>query len=164
VARPAKSLEAHVREGTFRARRHARLLAGVELPWPTFAAIQRQYRQAAPGDARTAIARAFERAVRDAHRELQQRRAREGIAGGGAAAAPSAGSRRSTAEPGARPSVPRLALSPDEAAEALGVSSQFFHEHIAPQLRVARLGGRTLVSIVELDRWLLSTCSGEVEP
>jgi excisionase family DNA binding protein len=48
----------------------------------------------------------------------------------------------------------RLALSPDEASAALGVSRDFFDEHIAPELRIVRRGRRRLVPIGELERWL----------
>ncbi len=51
-------------------------------------------------------------------------------------------------------SVPRLALSPDEAASSLGVSGDFFDEHIRFELRVVRRGRRTLVPVSELERWL----------
>ena len=50
--------------------------------------------------------------------------------------------------------VPRLALSPDEAAEALGVSRDYFDEHVAPELRIVRRGRRKLVAVRELERWL----------
>lgn len=50
--------------------------------------------------------------------------------------------------------VPRLALSPAEAAQALGVSRDFLDEHIAPELRIVRRGRRKLIAIRELDRWL----------
>jgi len=50
--------------------------------------------------------------------------------------------------------VPRLALSPTEAAEALGVSRDFLDEHIAPELRIVRRGRRKLIAIRELERWL----------
>jgi excisionase family DNA binding protein len=50
--------------------------------------------------------------------------------------------------------VPRLALKPDEAAESLGVSRDYFDEHIGPELRWVRRGRRKLVSIAELSRWL----------
>ena len=55
-----------------------------------------------------------------------------------------------TAAPGAA----RLALSKTEAAEALGVSVDFFDEHIAPELRIVRKGRRRLISVRELERWL----------
>ena len=48
----------------------------------------------------------------------------------------------------------RLALSPDEAAAAVGVSRDFFDEHVAPDLRIVRRGRRKLVPVAELERWL----------
>ena len=48
----------------------------------------------------------------------------------------------------------RLALTPAEAAEAIGVSRDFFDEHILPELRVIRRGRKVLVAITELERWL----------
>jgi excisionase family DNA binding protein len=48
----------------------------------------------------------------------------------------------------------RLALSPDEAASALGVSRDHFDEHVRPELRVDRRGRRVLVPVRELERWL----------
>lgn len=50
--------------------------------------------------------------------------------------------------------VPRLALSPDEAAGALGVSRDYLDEHIAEELRWVRRGRRKFVAVVELERWL----------
>jgi len=48
----------------------------------------------------------------------------------------------------------RLALSPDEAAAAVGVSRDFFDEHVAPELRIVRRGRRKLIPVRELNRWL----------
>jgi excisionase family DNA binding protein len=48
----------------------------------------------------------------------------------------------------------RLALSLDEAAASLGVSRDYFDEHIRPELRVVRRGRRVLVAALELSRWL----------
>jgi hypothetical protein len=48
----------------------------------------------------------------------------------------------------------RLALSPDEAAIALGVSRSFFFAEILPSLAVARVGRRRLVPVREIERWL----------
>src|SRR4051794_39518426 len=48
----------------------------------------------------------------------------------------------------------RLALSIPEACEALGVSWDFWSEHIAPEVRVVRRGRRKLVAVSELERWL----------
>jgi excisionase family DNA binding protein len=50
--------------------------------------------------------------------------------------------------------VARLALSPDEASEALGVSRDYFDKHVAHELRIVRRGRRKLVPVRELERWL----------
>lgn len=50
--------------------------------------------------------------------------------------------------------VPRLALSPDEAAATLGVSRDYLDEHIAHELRWVRRGRRKFVAVRELERWL----------
>lgn len=57
------------------------------------------------------------------------------------------------------PPVPRLALSKAEAAEALGVSVDFFDEHIAHELCVVRKGRRRLIPVSELERWLQATAA-----
>lgn len=59
--------------------------------------------------------------------------------------------------------IPRLALSPDEAAEALGVSRDFLDEHIGPELRWVRRGRRKLVAITELERWLAESGARTLE-
>ena len=48
----------------------------------------------------------------------------------------------------------RLALSPAEAASSLGVSRDFFDQHVLPELRVVRRGRRRLIAVRELNRWL----------
>jgi hypothetical protein len=48
----------------------------------------------------------------------------------------------------------RLALSPDEAAAAIGVSRDYLDEHVAHELRWVRRGRRKFVAIRELERWL----------
>jgi hypothetical protein len=50
--------------------------------------------------------------------------------------------------------LPRLAYSPAEAAAVLGVSRDYFDEHIGPELRWVRRGRRKLVSVRELEKWL----------
>jgi excisionase family DNA binding protein len=50
--------------------------------------------------------------------------------------------------------VPRLALSLSEAAASLGVSADYFSEHVAGELRWVRRGRLRLVAVAELDRWL----------
>ena len=49
---------------------------------------------------------------------------------------------------------PRLAFTATEAAESIGVSPDFFAEHIACDLRWVRRGRKKLVSVAELERWL----------
>jgi excisionase family DNA binding protein len=48
----------------------------------------------------------------------------------------------------------RLALSKREAADALGVSVDFFEKHIMPELRIIRRGRRRLIPVREVERWL----------
>jgi excisionase family DNA binding protein len=50
--------------------------------------------------------------------------------------------------------IPRLALSPEEASTALGVSRDYFDAHIAHELRIVRRGRRKLIAVAELERWL----------
>jgi hypothetical protein len=50
--------------------------------------------------------------------------------------------------------IPRLALSREEAAAALGMSLDSFERHVQPTLRLVRLGRMRLVPVGELDRWL----------
>jgi excisionase family DNA binding protein len=50
--------------------------------------------------------------------------------------------------------VPRLALRPEQAAEALGVSRSFFFASILPELRVVQCGRVRLVPLTELEHWL----------
>jgi excisionase family DNA binding protein len=47
----------------------------------------------------------------------------------------------------------RLALTPTEAAEAIGVSRTTFYAHVLPELRVIRLGRKTLIPTRELEAW-----------
>lgn len=48
----------------------------------------------------------------------------------------------------------RLALRPEEAAEAIGVSRSFFFADILPELRVVRRGRVRLIQVAELEQWL----------
>jgi hypothetical protein len=50
--------------------------------------------------------------------------------------------------------IERLALSPDEAAAALGVSRDYLDEHIAREVRWIRRGRRKFVAVKELERRL----------
>jgi hypothetical protein len=62
----------------------------------------------------------------------------------------------------------RLALSPNEAAQALGVSRDHLDRHIAPELAWTYSGRRKFVSVRELERYLAeSACrplAQEVSP
>jgi hypothetical protein len=51
-------------------------------------------------------------------------------------------------------SVPRIALTPSEAAAAIGVGPDFFDANVAPQLRLIRSGRKRLVPVRELERWV----------
>jgi excisionase family DNA binding protein len=55
--------------------------------------------------------------------------------------------------------VPRLARSPEEAASSLGVSRDYFDEHVRPEIRIVRRGRRILVPVAELQRWLERSAS-----
>lgn len=50
-------------------------------------------------------------------------------------------------------SIPRIALTPPEAAAAIGVGPDFFEANVAPELRLIRRGRKRLVPVVELERW-----------
>ena len=50
--------------------------------------------------------------------------------------------------------VPLLALSPEQAAGAIGVSRNFFDKTIVPELRIVRRGRKRIIPVRELDRWL----------
>jgi hypothetical protein len=49
--------------------------------------------------------------------------------------------------------IPRIALTPAEAAAAIGVGPDFFDQNVAPELRMIRRGRKRLVPVAELERW-----------
>lgn len=49
--------------------------------------------------------------------------------------------------------VPRVALSREEAAAALGISLDSFERHVQPDVRLIRRGRLRLVPVCELERW-----------
>jgi excisionase family DNA binding protein len=51
------------------------------------------------------------------------------------------------------PPIPRVALRPDEAASALGVSRDYFDDHIAHELPWIRRGRLKLVPLIALEKW-----------
>ena len=61
--------------------------------------------------------------------------------------------RMTTSQPSSS-SVERLALRRAEAAARLGVSADFFAEHIAHELKLIRRGRLMLVDGREVERWL----------
>ena len=56
-------------------------------------------------------------------------------------------------------SIPRFALTPPEAAAAIGVGPDFFEENVAPELRLIRRGRKRLVPVAELERWVAQAAS-----
>jgi excisionase family DNA binding protein len=51
-------------------------------------------------------------------------------------------------------SAPALALSVEQACEALGVSWDTWRAHIEPDVPLVRLGRRKLIPVSELQAWL----------
>lgn len=49
--------------------------------------------------------------------------------------------------------IPRITLTPVEAAAALGCGETYFSEHVRPELRLIRRGRKVLVPVSELKRW-----------
>ena len=62
-----------------------------------------------------------------------------------------------------RPGVPRLALRPAEAAEALGLSRDSFDRYVAPEVRWTRRGRLKLVAVSELENWLSRSSARTLE-
>lgn len=56
-------------------------------------------------------------------------------------------------------SIPRIALTPSEAAAAIGVGPDFFDANVAPELRLIRRGRKRLVPVTELERWVAQSAS-----
>jgi hypothetical protein len=50
--------------------------------------------------------------------------------------------------------IPRIALTPAEAAAAIGVGPDFFDANVAPELELIRRGRKRLVPVQELERWV----------
>ena len=60
-------------------------------------------------------------------------------------------------------SIPRIALTPPEAAAAIGVGPDFFEENVAPDLRLIRRGRKRLVPVAELERWTTENSERAIE-
>jgi hypothetical protein len=55
--------------------------------------------------------------------------------------------------------IPRIALTPSEAAASIGVGPDYFDEHVAPYLRLIRRGRKRLVPVAEIERWVAQSAS-----
>jgi hypothetical protein len=53
-----------------------------------------------------------------------------------------------------KPAVPALALTVEDACTALSVSWDTWKSHIAPEVRIVRIGRRKVIAVSELQRWL----------
>ena len=60
-------------------------------------------------------------------------------------------------------SIPRIALTPPEAAAAIGVGPDFFEDNVAPDLRLIRRGRKRLVPVTELERWTAENAELAIE-
>jgi excisionase family DNA binding protein len=49
--------------------------------------------------------------------------------------------------------VPRVALTREQAAAALGMSLDSFERYVQPHIRMIRVGRLRLVPVAELERW-----------
>lgn len=56
--------------------------------------------------------------------------------------------------------VPRVTVTPVEAAAALGVSRDFLDDHVLAELRVVRRGRLVLIPVRELERWAETNAEG----
>jgi excisionase family DNA binding protein len=63
-----------------------------------------------------------------------------------------------------RPAPPRMALTPDEAADALGLSRDSFDRYVRDELRLVRRGRLVLVPVRELERWVERNAALTLEP
>ena len=50
--------------------------------------------------------------------------------------------------------IPTLALTVDQAASSLGLSTANFSERVLPHVRTVKVGRVRIVPVVELERWL----------
>lgn len=66
-------------------------------------------------------------------------------------------------KPGPIAPVPRVALTREEAAAALGMSLTAFEEYVQPEIRLIRRGRLRLVPIRELERWAEETARRPLE-
>lgn len=60
--------------------------------------------------------------------------------------------------------IPRLGLSLDEAAQALGMSRDSLERHVLPSLRIVRRGRLRVVPVTEIERWLTTNADPAIPP
>jgi hypothetical protein len=53
-----------------------------------------------------------------------------------------------------RPAPPRLGLTVEEAAKAVGMSESSFKRHVQPELRIVRRGSLRIIPVREIEKWL----------
>ncbi len=53
-----------------------------------------------------------------------------------------------------KPQTPALALTVEQACAALSVSWDTWKAHIAPDVKIVRIGRRKVIAVSELQRWL----------
>jgi hypothetical protein len=58
-----------------------------------------------------------------------------------------------------RPAPPRLGLTVEEAAQAVGMSESSFKRYVQPELRIVRRGSLRIIPIPEIERWLESNAT-----
>jgi hypothetical protein len=56
--------------------------------------------------------------------------------------------------------VPRVAVTRQEAAAALGMSLDSFERHVQSELKLIRRGKLRLIPVVELERWAIENAEG----
>lgn len=56
-----------------------------------------------------------------------------------------------------------MTLSPAEAAQALGVSRDFFDDHVRDEISVIRRGRLVLIPVRELERWCEANATRTLE-
>jgi excisionase family DNA binding protein len=59
--------------------------------------------------------------------------------------------------------VPRLALTREEAAMALGIGLTTFKERVQPHLRLVRMGKVRMIPVAELEKWLVENAEKVIE-
>jgi excisionase family DNA binding protein len=53
-----------------------------------------------------------------------------------------------------KPRTPALALTVEQACDALSIGYDTWKAHVEPEIRLVRLGRRKLIPVKELERWL----------